>query len=468
MKLSFLTEAASAKKQEFLARKFNVDPSIIQQASNADPTPKGRYTEWIVSQIKKDNIKFIPRGPGLSLGPFIANSEEVTKALQSFEEISNKKLARQQYNLQDINQYNIQDLEEISRTYRGEAGAKPESIEVPDLPGVQKIYDDGVIAILEVADLDSVVKLGSGTKWCTSNRSQAKNYLTAGPLHVIYKNGKKFAQTNEEELMDLRNMEIYDLRLINTLKEAGLDTELLYFRYAIEERERVPEVEPKIAKDAELALRYAKDAIGDRWPEAEPYIMKDIYTATNYARDVIGGRWLEFESELMKNMEPYGDEADEAVEYAIEVIKGRWPEAEPYIIKHPEEALRYTYTIIKGRWPEAEPHMLHDVKIAKRYAHHVIKGRWPEAEPYIMYNPKVASYYAADVIKGRWPEAEPYIMKDPGAAYNYAAHALDGWDRWPEAEPYIKKDPVYWKLYISMFDVPHTDISESLDRIFDL
>jgi hypothetical protein len=112
--------------------------------------------------------------------------------------------------------------------------------------------------------------------------------------------------------------------------------------------------------------------------------------------------------------------------------------------------------------------MLHDVKIAKRYAHHVIKGRWPEAEPYIMYNPKVASYYAADVIKGRWPEAEPYIMKDPGAAYNYAAHALDGWDRWPEAEPYIKKDPVYWKLYISMFDVPHTDISESLDRIFDL
>jgi hypothetical protein len=479
MKLSILSEAASAKKQEFLARKFGVDPSIVQQASDVDPTKKGKYTEWIISRVKTGDIDLNRDTP------------KISSALRDFDTISNKKLARQQYNLQDINQYSLEDLVKISNTYKGETGEKPESIEVPDLPGVKKIYDDGVVAILEVIEPASAVKLGSGTKWCTSRLMTARDYLKKGPLYVIYKDGKKFAQTNTDELKNLRDQEIYDKEVFGVLDKAGIDTSQLYWNYAAKTGERMPEAEPAIMKNPETAFNYANDIIQGRWPEAEPYIMKDPKHALKYAAYIYDSRWPEAEPYIAQD--PYW-----AYLYAYDVLKGRWPEAEPTIMKDPKSAAYYADSVIQGRWPEAEPYIAQDFGRADRYVSEVISwggpwdqnfvdifldagvsviryyfdyairhrvripelepyilkmdsdeiylyigyaniGRWPEAEPVFMKDPFLAIRYARDVIQGRWPEAEPYIAQEPKIALYYARDIIKG--RFPEAEPIIAKKP---------------------------
>jgi hypothetical protein len=484
MKLTLLSEAASAKKQEFLARKFQVDPSIVQQASDTDPTKKGKYVEWIISRIKSGDIDLTK------------DASQISSALKDFEAISNKKLARQQYNLKDINQYNLDDVVNISRTYRGEAGPKPESVSDSGLPGVRKFYDDGVIAILEVTDPDSAVDLAGGTKWCTSNRSQASSHLEDGPLYVIYKNGKKLAQTDGNELKDLHDEDMFDLDLARLLNKAGIDAIEIWHGIVLQLAEgRELDLEPHIVKDPSKATYYAIRILKDRWPEAEPIIMKDPDSAQRYAKDVIQGRWPEAEPYIMKDpraaayyaahviegrwpeAEPYIKEDPVfAAYYAANVLKGRWPELEPAIMKDPSAMLFYAENVIEGRWPEAEEAVVKnyvgDPHNLLRYAANVIKGRWPELEPIIMkYHPKAspqyAYNYAKDVLKQRWPEAEPMIMKNPWSAYFYAKGVLE--ERWPEAEPYIKEDERAWENYYRDFKMGRRSrLKESLDRILGL
>jgi len=250
-----------------------------------------------------------------------------------------------------------------------------------------------------------------------------------------------------------------------------------YALYVMDHKER-QQAEPYIAKDPELALKFARDILmmrspeaerlhmedpkwayrytlevinrnknyreRERWPEAEPYIMKDPESAFLYAHDVMGKkRWPEAEPYIKQDQQW-------AFHYAYHIMKGkRLPEAEPYIMKDPANAIRYAKHNMKKRWREAELLYMEDPEWACKYAHHVMKGkRWPEAEPYIMKDPQWAFHYAHDVMgKERWPEAEPYIMKNPKWAFNYVGEILKR--RWPEAEPYIRKSEYYWENYLS-------------------
>ena len=86
-------------------------------------------------------------------------------------------------------------------------------------------------------------------------------------------------------------------------------------------------IKPHIGTDytgeyaAEWAHWYACEVLKDRWPEAEPVIAKDA-------------QW--------------------AYCYACYVVKDRWPEAEPVIAKDAEWAYCYARYVVKDRWPEAD------------------------------------------------------------------------------------------------------------------
>jgi hypothetical protein len=84
---------------------------------------------------------------------------------------------------------------------------------------------------------------------------------------------------------------------------------------------------------AEYLYWYAHYVIKDRWPEAEPYIVKDAMHACLYAENVLGHRWREAEPHIMKD--PYWSDY-----YAVYVMDMRWPEAEP-LIKNSDSANKY-------------------------------------------------------------------------------------------------------------------------------
>jgi hypothetical protein len=211
------------------------------------------------------------------------------------------------------------------------------------MQGIEKVHDDGVIAILEVTDADAARLLAGGTKWCTSSKSTAQSYLEDGPLYVIYKNGTKRAQYHEHtaQINNLQNDGIDDPDIILGLYKAGIFNEYLVGSFAAYYLQHIDDrLLPIIYKSDDAVDEYFSDAIlndklNERLPEAEPFIMKHPETAFSYARYVIEGRWPEAEPIIMKD--PYS-----AYFYAVYVIEDRWPEAEDTIFRNKHAAEAYT------------------------------------------------------------------------------------------------------------------------------
>ncbi len=195
-----------------------------------------------------------------------------------------------------------------------------------------------IIKIEKTDETDGAAKILSeyarGTKWCVTDPEIGDDYLSDGPLYVIFNGGAKYALCHIETS-----------QLMNTN-----DTPI------------------KLETNAYNAL--------------SPYI-PNIGIFTDESSDIY--------REAIKEI------PELAYTYARHAIEGRWPEAEPYIMQDPEFASYYAQDLIGGRWPEAEPYIMQDPTWASYYAQDLIGGRWPEAEPYIMKNAIAASYYAENV-----------------------------------------------------------------------
>jgi hypothetical protein len=399
----------------YLKKQLGNKEKILPELAELDPTEEKvilhKYVQWITNKTLR----------------WPEDKEKLKQAIADYTQIKKKYLK-----FKNITKYNslqelTTDIDKILRPQELKTAQRQSRIIAPN--GSEKIYEDKTYTILKITTSEAAVELSKGTKWCTSNNRVAQKYLKEGPLYVIYKDGRKYAQ------LHINTGQIADIRDNSIIPEVELGDILMKFlpktlATANMLERRIPEAEPYIIEDPDAAFKYALYIIKSRWPEAEPYIIEDPDAADSYALYVIKGRWPEAEPYIIED--PIA-----ASNYAAFVIKGRWPEAEPYIIEDPIASGHYALYVIKGRWPEAEPYIMKDPNAAGLYASDVIKGRWPEAEPYIMKDPNAAGKYAAVVIKGRWPEAEPYIMKDPNAAGLYT-DVIKG--RWPEAEPYIFHD----------------------------
>ena len=307
-----------------------------------------------------------------------------------------------------------------------------------------KLVDTPKLKIVKITKTDNTIgaqqilsDLARGSKWCVTDLRKASDYLSSGPLYMIYLDGEKYLYApHRSELMTVKNepwrlsAEEYDL----------LSPYLPKIVFFLKNRKH-PAYEKVSMESPSRAVDYAWDVLKDRWPEAESFIMTDPSAAADYAKKVIEGRWLEAEPIIMTD--PIA-----ASSYARNVLMDRWPEAEPFIMTNPRSAYFYALDIIKGRWPEAEPIIMTDSSAASFYTRDVIQGRWPEAEPILMTNPHSAADYAIYHIRGRWPEAEPIIMKDPHAAAYYAYWLIPG--RWREAEPIIMSDKSAAEKYRQM------------------
>lgn len=307
--------AASENKKNFLAQKYNVPDFDIDWWSNLDPTPNGKYVEWIVRRVSEGNIR-LPE-----------DNLRVEEAIHDFIALTQKKNIREQYQVNpDIHKYTLHDLEDLGDRLHGREGQRPDSLtEVP--PGAKKVYDDGEYAFVKVTDPDVACSLAAGTKWCTSDREVAQQYLENGPLHVIYKGGQKIGQTDGMDVMDLRDREIDltgNVDLFKALIEADLATNEIWDRFQFsfdDPADWVRAVESSglleyFMQKPIAAVRYAEarafipgyEGEKRRLKEAEPMIMKDPWAAGSYAQSI---------------------------------LRQRWPDAEPYIAQHPQAKAAY-------------------------------------------------------------------------------------------------------------------------------
>ncbi len=266
-------------------------------------------------------------------------------------------------------------------------------------------------------------KLGTGTTWCTSTRSDDNRFdiytsddLTS-MIYIISKTtDEKYAirfENNTGKVVECRDKDNFDIgaefqKIIGftpqrLITQCRANKKWQEFIKPIEQRKM-----EKILQngDPKWAYYYATNVIKGRWPEVENLIASDPYWAVYYAKDV---------------------------------IQGQWHEGESVIASSPKWAYFYAKYIIQGRWHEGEKAIASDFLWAYYYAEYVIKGRFPEGEEAIAGNPELAYKYARDVIKEQFPEGEKAIASDPELAYNYAKYVIKG--RFPEGEKAIASRP---------------------------
>ena len=271
--------------------------------------PGGKYADFIAKLWNNGGIRL---------------PEDSTRLKQT---LTNFKKYQPRLQVKDINQYkSLHQLETVLEPFHDTTSKRSGGLGFNPLtlPGVTKIGQAGEYYTVKVTDVDSLSKLGEGTKWCTrasyGKDCQAEYYIEQyGSISIIFKGDKPFIQYTPDfdQVMNVNDEQIDSHELINII--------------------------PEPLGDPENAYQYAKQILNKRWPKAEPIIAQDPWSAYRYARDV---------------------------------IEGRWPEAEPYIAQDPVMAFYYARDIIKGRWPEAEPYIVQDDTAAHCYKH-TFKLQWP-------------------------------------------------------------------------------------------
>jgi len=299
--------------QFFLKQHPKLDTETVVRAAELDPTPRANYTGWILRQISKGDIK---------LGE---DDSKVSEVLSKFDKYRNRRGWTGSKNVLEYGTYG--DLAELVDKFEG--GTEVEG----DKSGIRAILVDAPSAEQNPYNDE----WERDTKWCV--KASLGAYEEYAPFVYFKKDGKPYA------LYSLKTGDCMDV----------------YDRPIEVDRKHFAPFEDKIAKDAKLAYRYARDAVKGRWPEAEAAIAKDAKWAYFYAKDVVKGRWPEGEAAIAKD-------AEWAYFYAIYVVKGRWPEGEAAIAEDAEWAHMYASYVVKGRWPEGEAAIAEDAGLAYRYA----------------------------------------------------------------------------------------------------
>jgi hypothetical protein len=154
--------------------------------------------------------------------------------------------------------------------------------------------------------LESVNRFGmliaTSTDTKTHHKEVVDNLKKVGKISMLtlvdnaIDNKKRLSEKDEENLFDLKQTELLVryMKFLHTLKikwGKGIDhikdDPKASFDYASSIKDRFPEGEEAIGKDAMLSFKYAKDIIKGRFLEGEPAMAKNPNVAFTYATLVI-------------------------------------------------------------------------------------------------------------------------------------------------------------------------------------
>jgi len=295
MRLSFLVSDLLDEDLESNVRRLaatfrDMSPTeadrLVRKIAESDPTENKAYLQWLVKQVKLGLIR-LPE-----------DHERVNEVLKMFGKLKHK------FPEKDINRYTFHELEAKADQLKGVKTTREAEREIKTA-GAKKVYESGGLTVIEITTPEAAEIYGKGTKWCTSNKGTAAEYLEKGPLYVVVRDGQKEAQF-DLSLGQAKDVTDQDVELkddvktfVRGIKAKGMKE--LHSKALLLGKRLSKEEEAEIAKDPRSAYRYASHVIKGRWPEGEKAIAKDPESAFLYARDAIKGRWPEAEAAIAKD-----------------------------------------------------------------------------------------------------------------------------------------------------------------------
>lgn len=143
--------------------------AIIDHFASHDPSRKKIYTQWMIKQYQKQNIRQ-------------EDAPRVGETLGNFEKYKGR------LDRKDINQYHhVADLDTALDPHLGKAASKKEEKRQIKHEGADLIHDEDGLSVHKLKTKEAACFYGSNTKWCTAgkNNNYFDHYNKQGPLYVV-------------------------------------------------------------------------------------------------------------------------------------------------------------------------------------------------------------------------------------------------------------------------------------------
>jgi hypothetical protein len=434
---------------EAIAARYKVDPALVRNvrwkfSARANQVLGPRMdlaTEWVAQQVGGQQARWPEDAPRLE-GAVLAflDPEWRTPPWKGAILREHPEKAK----VRSLLGWTLGEIEDVVAEVAEPTNPGQGDVDPTRLPqGARVIHQDPEWVVVEFTDPESACRAGSKTRWCTRLREDdngnvsetvgqpatAWEYIKEGPLYVIWKEGKKFAQVHvgdDIQVMDIKDRPLDPRGPVRAALERSGLLRLIAAYYAkkslsgMKSRRHwfTPEedhlIEAEAVRTPEAALHYAKEVTGRRFPRGEALIAQDPETAYQYARSVLGP-WPAGEPAIAADTDTaYGyvmNVLNRDREYGADPV--RFPRGEPAIAREPRKAYEYAKNIIRGRWPLGEATLLRaGPQVAYAYARDVVRGPWPEGEPVIARGAEPSLEYARRILHGRFPRGEEAIAVD--------------------------------------------------------
>lgn len=341
---------------KYLSHRFNKKPEKIKEIVKFIG---GKYWKWVLIQWAKNNVRF----PEDEL--------RVKNALDNFKKFKNRLLNR------DINFYpTVNSLESIIEEL---TNSKKQLDRVKlDIDGVRIINEYKDYTVVEIFDVEALMDLGEGTRWCTRRSypaCAAKSYLDYyGKVTLVLYAGRPLFQYTPDlfQILDVNDESFVNIpQIVKGIEDGSLKLfELIHPDYDLIIKNLTAK-NTVYYQDTDILLRDEQVTILE---ELSNFLF-DLHASSQYAvfEYRLLCRWRGKEKKLLKwcSRDPHL-RSKYLVDYAI-LVKNvndsktdlcnrvRWTDAEKVILEGPvDHAIRYAGFF--GGWSELKNILINNAK----------------------------------------------------------------------------------------------------------
>lgn len=223
---------------------------------------------------------------------------------------------------------------------------------------------DGIIHKNEVAQAVFFTKSATSMIERIINKDVVTHKFDSTLKSQVYPLFKNVKSKREYDMIKLKHLKLSKNPIEITY--IPLDVMIKYnlvdaFEYARFKKIRLPEIEPTIALDPVLSVKYAQLVIGGKWEPGEDIIATSADDSFDYAFNVLSGtRFIKGEPAIATNPQL-------AASYAVNIVKGKWDIGEAAIATDADASLTYATDAIGRRFIKGERAIASDWLIADEY-----------------------------------------------------------------------------------------------------
>ena len=183
--------AASDSRKRLLVEKYLTEEWFVDACADADPTPNGQYTEWLVKTFKH-------LIPSKTDEEFTELFEDLTEVLTEYGRLKNNPqwvrttTTQRGKDAGNILTYSYEELVGIlGAATRENLSKKEQQRELRRKrqkyldEGADQLGVEGEYVVFQANTGEAASLMAEGTHWCTKSESTARNYIQRGSLYIL-------------------------------------------------------------------------------------------------------------------------------------------------------------------------------------------------------------------------------------------------------------------------------------------